>query len=69
MASDEEMCSGVSGEKVHCKVYSSNLNEELGNIDYIFCDKTGTLTNNKMIFKNIVVDGKGYGGKNCRKLT
>lgn len=35
------------------KVQSSNLNEELGQIEYIFSDKTGTLTQNVMEFKKM----------------
>ena len=30
-----------------------NLHEELANISYIFCDKTGTLTQNELIFKKL----------------
>lgn len=42
-------------------VNSSNLNEELGQIDYVFSDKTGTLTQNQMKFKAISIKGKHYG--------
>ncbi len=48
-------------ESIPCKVNSSNLNEELGSVEYIFSDKTGTLTCNIMDFKSLVVDGVGYG--------
>jgi len=42
-------------------VQSSNLNEELGQIEYMFSDKTGTLTSNQMIFKKLSVNGTIYG--------
>lgn len=44
-------------------VQSSNLNEELGQISYVFTDKTGTLTCNEMIFKKLIVAGTPYGNE------
>lgn len=43
------------------KAQSSNLNEELGKIEYIFSDKTGTLTQNIMEFKKMCIGGISYG--------
>ena len=42
-------------------VQSSNLNEELGMVHYIFSDKTGTLTQNIMEFKRMSIGSEVYG--------
>lgn len=43
-----------------CGVRTSLLVEELGQIDYIFSDKTGTLTRNIMEFKACTIGGRCY---------
>ena len=42
-------------------VQSSTLNEDLGQVGFIFSDKTGTLTKNIMTFKKLSVGGISYG--------
>lgn len=56
---DPKMC--ASFENSNTTVQTSRLMEELGQVEYIFSDKTGTLTCNIMEFKNLCVYGDAYG--------
>ncbi|KAJ7950129.1 Phospholipid-transporting ATPase [Quillaja saponaria] len=56
---DKNMFDAGSGSRFQCR--SLNINEDLGQIRYVFSDKTGTLTENKMEFRRASVYGKNYG--------
>jgi phospholipid-translocating ATPase len=43
------------------KAQSSNLNEELGTVHFVFSDKTGTLTQNIMEFKKFSAGSTSFG--------
>ncbi|KAM0323107.1 hypothetical protein ACHAQA_008957 [Verticillium albo-atrum] len=44
-----------------CIPKSWNISDDLGQIEYIFSDKTGTLTQNVMEFKKATINGQPYG--------
>ncbi|PIA36567.1 hypothetical protein AQUCO_03300037v1 [Aquilegia coerulea] len=53
---DETTCKSVEAR-------TSNLNEELGQVEIILTDKTGTLTCNQMEFRKCSIAGVSYGGE------
>lgn len=61
---DRDMRDPKTREWARCR--NSNLNEDLGKIEYIFSDKTGTLTSNEMQLRQIAVKGVAYGTSDLR---
>ncbi|CAN6805279.1 unnamed protein product [Brassica oleracea] len=61
MTRDDLMYDESSNSSFQCRAL--NINEDLGQIKYLFSDKTGTLTDNKMEFQCACIGGVDYSGR------
>ncbi|MBA0813602.1 hypothetical protein Gohar_027435 [Gossypium harknessii] len=66
MIRDTQMYDESSNSRFQCRAL--NINEDLGQIKYVFSDKTGTLTENKMEFQCASICGVDYSGGNAISL-
>lgn len=60
MINDTLLYDEASNSRFQCRAL--NINEDLGQIKYVFSDKTGTLTENKMEFQCASIWGVDYSG-------
>jgi phospholipid-transporting ATPase len=58
MSRDSNLYDESSKSRFNCRAL--NINEDLGQIKYVFSDKTGTLTENKMEFQCATIRGVDY---------
>ncbi|KAJ4978384.1 hypothetical protein NE237_009164 [Protea cynaroides] len=60
MIRDRRLYDETTNSRFQCRAL--NINEDLGQIKYVFSDKTGTLTENKMEFQCASIGGVDYSG-------
>ncbi|KAF3434340.1 hypothetical protein FNV43_RR25443 [Rhamnella rubrinervis] len=67
MINDTQLYDEASNSRFQCRAL--NINEDLGQVKYVFSDKTGTLTENKMEFQCASIWGVDYSGEKAISET